>query len=150
MIERQELYFELSDSGDFVRLEPIERIHYDSDLDWDHNWVKTRVTVNGGCFSGQYSAEFMTVDFETFRKEFSRLYDNLKGNVNFSDLEGYLQLKIVGDGIGHFEVQVTACDKPGIEGSELNFTINFDQTYLKQLEYQLEKITEKFPPKNLK
>src|SRR5690606_4933969 len=103
MIESEEMYFEIVDAGDIVRLEPLELIKYCSDLDWDKNWIKTKVVVKSGKFSGQYWGEFMTVDFEKFKQELSRLYDNLNGTANFNDLEGYLELKIIGDGIGHFE-----------------------------------------------
>lgn len=145
MTEIQEIYFELFDAGDIVRLEPIELINYDSNIDWDKNWVKIKVTVKGGKFSGQYSGDFMAVDFEKFKQELSRLYDNLKGTVNFNDLEGYLELKITGDGIGHFEVDVKACDQPGINASELTFTMGFDQTEIKNLVNQLDRITKQFP-----
>lgn len=145
MTERQEIYFELFDAGDIVRLEPIELINYDSSIDWDRNWVKTNVTVKGGKFSGQYSGDFMTLDFEKFKQELSRLYDNLKGTANFNDLEGYLELKITGDGFGHFEVDVKACDQPRINASELTFTMGFDQTELKELVNQLDRITKLFP-----
>jgi hypothetical protein len=145
MDERQEIYFELFDAGDFVRLEPMELIKYDSDIDWDQNWVKTKVTIKGGKFTGQYSGDFMTVDFEKFKQELSRLYDNLKGTANFNDLEGYIELKITGDGIGHFEVDVKACDQPGVNASELTFTMGFDQTELKELVNQLDRITKQFP-----
>ena len=145
MTEERDLYFELYDAGDLVRLEPIELIKYSSDIDWDKNWVRTQVIIKCGKFSGQYLGEFMTVDFEKFKQELSRLYDNLKGSANFNDLEGYLELKIDGDGIGHFEVQGKACDKPGINGSELSFTMAFDQTALKGLVNQLDQITQQFP-----
>jgi hypothetical protein len=145
MAELQDIYFELIDAGDLVRLKPIELIKYDSDIDWDKNWVKTQVTVKGGKFSGQYTGEFMTVDFEKFKQELSKLYNNLKGTANFNDLEGYLELKINGDGIGHFEVEVKACDQPGINGSELTFTMAFDQTELNELVKQLDRITKRFP-----
>jgi hypothetical protein len=145
MDERQEIYFEIFDAGDLVRLEPIELIKYNSDVDWDKNWVKTKVTVKGGKFTGQYSGDFMTVDFEKFKQELSRLYDNLKGKASFNDLEGYLELKITGDGIGHFEVDVKACDQPGVNASELTFTMGFDQTELKELVNQIDRITKQFP-----
>lgn len=145
MNERQEIYFELFDAGDIVRLEPLELIKYNSDLNWDRNWIKTKVTVKGGLFSGQYSGDFITVDFEKFKQELSRLYDNLKGTANFNDLEGYLELKITGDGIGHFEVDVKACDQPGVNASELTFTMGFDQTELRELVNQLDRITKQFP-----
>lgn len=145
MTERREIYFEIFDAGDMVRLEPLELIKYDSDLDWDKNWVKTNVTVKGGKFSGQYSGDFMTVDFAKFKQELSLLYNNLKGTAKFNDLEGYLELKITGDGIGHFGVDVKACDHPGIYASELTFTMGFDQTVIKDLINQLDIITQQFP-----
>lgn len=140
-----ELIFEIFDAGDIVKIEPLELIKYDSELDWDRNWIKTKITVKGGAFSGQYQADIMTVDFEKFKQELSKLYDNLKGGAIFEDLEHALQLKIQGDGIGHFEVQVTANDNPGINSSKLSFTMAFDQTEIKHLVNQLDKITKAFP-----
>lgn len=145
MDERQEIYFEIFDAGDFVRLEPIELIKYNSDVDWDKNWIKTKVTIKGGKFSGQYLGDFMTIDFEKFKQELSILYNNLQGIANFNDLESYLELKITGDGIGHFEVDVKACDQPGVNASELTFTMGFDQTEIKELVNQLDRITKQFP-----
>ncbi|SRR5690606_25780648 len=145
MTEQQDIHFEIFDAGNLVRLEPIELIKYDSDIDWDQNWVKTKITVKGGNFSGHYPADILTVDFEKFQQELSQLYDNLKGTANFNDLEGFLELKIDGDGIGHFEVKVKACDHPGIYGSELTFKLTFDQTKLKELISQLDIITKQFP-----
>lgn len=85
------------------------------------------------------------MDFERFRQELSRLCNDLKGTANFSDLKGYLKLKIVGDGIGHFDVNVKACDQPGVNASELTFSMGFDQTELNDLINQLNKITKRFP-----
>lgn len=145
MNEIDKPYFEISDSGNLIRIEPIEIIDYDSNIDWDKNWLKTKFTIKGGEFSGEYFGDIMTVDFKQFSKEFSLLYDNLNGTANFHDLEGYLDLKIQGDGLGHFDVNVTACDQPGIESSELIFKMSFDQTIIKNLDFQLELITKKYP-----
>ena len=145
MTDFNDLFFELSDSGDSVKLEPLERINFDSDIDWDKNWVKTIVTVKGGKFSGNYTADIMTVDFEKFKQELSVLYDNLGGSAHFYDVERYLELKIKGDGIGHFEVDVRACDEPGVNASELTFTMTFDQTQIKGLVRQLDLITNHYP-----
>lgn len=139
-----ELYFELSDGGDLVRMEPLELPYQDSAHDWDKNWIKTLVTIKGGAFSGKFKADFMTVDFEKFKQELMRLYDDLKGSTSFYGLENYLELKIKGDGNGHFNVDITACDQPGI-GGKLNFSLAFDQTQIKELVRQLDKITKHFP-----
>ncbi|TWJ03445.1 hypothetical protein JN11_00988 [Mucilaginibacter frigoritolerans] len=137
--------FELSESGDIVRIEPLEYLRYDSNLDWDKNWIKTKVFIKGGAFSGEYIADFMSVDFLRFRNEFNALYDNLSGSAYFYDLEGYLEMKIKGDGFGHFNVDVKACDAPGVNASYLTFWMTFDQTYIKQMVRGLDAIIKEFP-----
>jgi len=144
MTEIQEIYFEIFDAGDIVRLEPKRLVREGSEVDYDNNWIVTTVTVKGGKFSGQFDAEFMTIDFEKFKQELRPLYDNLNGSATFSGLEGQLELKIVGDGIGHFEVRVVACDHPGY-GAQLSFIMGLDQTSIKELVNQLDKITKRFP-----
>jgi len=145
MTDEEDSYFEISENENLVRLEPIELVNYNSTLDWDNNFIKTKITVKGGAFSGQYFADIMTVDFEKFKQELVPLYDNLKGSAIFTDLEHALELKIKGDGLGHFEVNVKAWDKPNIDCSELTFALSFDQTKLKSLVNQLDRITKKFP-----
>lgn len=145
MTTDSDIYFELTGSGDMVRLEPKTLARGSGELtDWDRNWINTLVTVKGGHFTGQFEAMFMTTDFERFKQELKPLYDNLKGTAKFSGFEGQLELKIKGDGIGHFEVDVLACDQPGI-GGVLTFKMSFDQTIIKDLVEQLDSITRKFP-----
>jgi len=141
----QNIEFKISTGENFVKLEPIELIKYDSEIDWDKNWVKTKVFIKGGQFSGTYIAEFMTTDFEQFKQELFNLYDNLKGAANFKDLEGYLELKISGNGLGHFTIEVRAHDSTGVDMAELKFSLSFDQTQIKDFVYQLEKITKFYP-----
>ncbi|AWA31060.1 hypothetical protein HYN48_13735 [Flavobacterium magnum] len=101
-----ETYFEIFDSGSFIKLEPIEYTYLSAEMDWDKNWIKTKVEIRLENFTGNYIAEFTTLDFEDFERQISALYDNLNGTASFSDMENYLELRIVGDGIGHFEVTV--------------------------------------------
>ena len=140
------LCFDLQNSGNIVRLEPIGLINYRSSIDWDNNWIKTKITIKGGAFGGQYEADVMTIDFERFKQELYALYNNLNGKAVFADLERVLKLEIQGDGLGHFEVKVTAHDEPCF-GANLNFTMYFDQTYIKPLVHQLNEITKQFPIK---
>lgn len=120
-------------------------VHNNTELYWDKNWLKCKVSIKAGSFSGGYSAEFMTRDFLSFKEEFSALYDNLSGAAAFTDLERYLELRIVGDGNGHFEMSVVANDTSDIYSSQLRFEMNFDQTYIRPIVQQLNKITEAFP-----
>lgn len=136
--------FEILDGGKLIRLEPLHFINYSSDLDWDKNWIKTRVTVKGGVFGGQYLADFMTTDYEHLKRDLRKLDSDFEGHAKFKPLEGQLVLEINGDGLGHFEVYCTATDQPGC-GAELAFELSFDQTELNRLTRELDTITKMFP-----
>src|SRR6478609_6773838 len=70
-------YFEISDSGDLIRIEILGLSHPNAEMDWDKNWVKAIVEVKAGVFSGKFKADFMTVDFVSFKNELAKLYDKL-------------------------------------------------------------------------
>lgn len=86
----------------------------------------------------------MTVDFESFKTELTKLYEKLNGIATFSTLESQVEIKITGDGIGHLSAECEVMDYVGI-GNKLEFKINFDQTHIPKILNQLEKITNRFP-----
>ncbi|MBD1432379.1 hypothetical protein H8B06_06045 [Sphingobacterium sp. DN00404] len=139
------LNIEIKDIGNYIRIEPLQRLYYESESDWDKNWISTQITVAAGAFSGTYTADLTTFDFKNFKHDLNNLYDNLNGSLEFRDLEGYLKLIIKGDGIGHFNLQATCCDKPGPDSAELRFELSFDQTFIRPMVNSLKEITEKFP-----
>ncbi|RNI34811.1 hypothetical protein EFY79_14070 [Hanamia caeni] len=144
MTQYSETYFEIFDGGDMIRVEPYQAIKDGSALDWDRNWIKTKVKIKGGVFSGQYVADFMTTDFELLKRDFKKLDKDFNATANFEPLEGQLKLNISGDGLGHFEVKCIAQDQPGVGGT-LSFILSFDQTELARLINELDKITKAFP-----
>lgn len=144
MIDSSDIYLEFTDAGDIIRVEPLSLIYPNGQLDWDRNWIKTRVTVKGGVFSGQFTAEFMTTDFEVFKQQLKKLDNDFNGPATFEPLEGQLILKIKGDGLGHFELDCEATPEPHL-GHSLSFSISFDQTQIKEYVKQLDKITKRFP-----
>lgn len=144
MTHHSEIYFEIFDRGDLIRVEPYQAVKYNSQHDWDKNWVKTRVTIKSGVFSGQYVADFMTTDFELIKRDFKNFDKDFNATAKFEPLEGQLVLNISGDGLGHFEVECIARDQVGY-GGKLSFSINFDQTELTRLIIELDKITKAFP-----
>ena len=146
MTPTSDLYFEIFDSGDLIRIEPVQVYDDVSQLDWDRNWVRTKVIVKGGVFSGQFTADFMTTDFELLKRDLKSLDKDFKGTGKLEPLEGQLILNIIGDGLGHFEVNCKATDQPGYGGT-LAFTLSFDQTELSRLINELDKITKAFPIK---
>lgn len=144
MIDFSELCLEFKDAGDFIRLEPLHFIYPNAQSDTDRNCINTLVIIKGGVFSGQYTAEFMTTDFELFKQELKALYTDFRGSAKFDPLEKQLVLSIQGDGLGHFQLDCEANPDPHI-GHCLSYSISFDQTQIKEYIRQLEAITRKFP-----
>ena len=136
-------FFEISESGNFIRIDLIGFNDPDAELDWDKNWVKGFVKVKAGGFSGEFKADFMTVDFISFKNELIKLYDQLNGTATFNTFENQVEIKIVGDGIGHLKAECQVMDYAGM-GNKLEFEINFDQTHIPKIVNQLEKITNKY------
>ena len=82
--------FEICDAGDLIRLEPIQVYDDNSQLDWDRNWVRTKVTVKGGAFSGEFTADLMTTDFELFKRDLINLDKDFKGTAKMNYLAAKL------------------------------------------------------------
>ena len=137
-------YFEISESGNFIRIELLKLSHLNAEMDWDANWIKGFVKVKAGGFNGEFNAEFMTVDFISFKTELTKLYDKLNGIASFQTLENQVDIKIKGDGIGHLNAECEVMDFAGM-GNKLIFEINFDQTHIPKLLNELGKIISKFP-----
>lgn len=138
------LYFELKYNGDFLRIELLNLAYPDSRLDWDRKWINSNASLKVGGFSGQFDCLLMTTDFDRFNKEFTPLYEKLDGTATFNTIEGQIEIKIKGDGIGHFEAVCRVMDFAGT-GNTLEFRLNFDQTIIPELVNQLENITRTYP-----
>lgn len=143
----ENLFFEISNQGNSIKIETLYLIKYDSEIDYDRNWIQCKVIVSGGAFSGEYISDLMTTDFEKFKHELNSLYTNLNSVAEFYDLESAVNIKIKGDGIGHFNAEIICNDSPGIETAQLKYEIDFDQTFIKGIVKQLNDITRKFPIK---
>ena len=138
-----EIYFEITDGPDIIRVEPLQWSHPNADNDWDRKWIQSRITIKGGAFRGQFGCDLILSDFESFKNELRKAYDNLEETVTFKTLEGQIEIKCVGDGLGHFEVDCEVMDEAGI-GNTLNVTMSFDQTAIPELVRQLDTISNKF------
>lgn len=137
-------FFEISECGNLIRIELIRLNYPNAELDWDRNWILGFVKVKAGAFSGEFKADFMTIDFINFKNEITNLYNKLDGIIMFQTLESQVGIKIVGDGIGHLNAKCVVMDNAG-SGNKLEFEISFDQTHIPKILNQLEKITNKFP-----
>lgn len=143
-MSEEKTHFEISESGNLIRIELIGLNHPNAELDWDKNWIRGIVNVKAGAFSGEFKADFMTVDFVSFKNELAKLYEKLNGIATFYTLEEQVMVKVVGDRIGHLKADCVVMDNAGI-GNRLEFEIDFDQTHIPKILNQLERITVKFP-----
>ena len=144
-MEVNELFFEINDGNNQVKVTPKNFIYPNAEQVWDSYWLKSDVIIKAGAFSGNYEADFMSVDFAKFKKELEYLYDHLDSTATFEGLEQYLTITLKGDGLGHLEGLCQASDKPGWMPNDLEFYLNIDQTHIPGLIRQLDNIIKEFP-----
>jgi hypothetical protein len=137
-------YFEITDGGDIVRVEVIGTTASPSIDHRDKPWLETTVTVKGSSFRGQYSAEFMPIDFYKFRQQLVSLKYHLDQNAAFEGTEGYLRILFNIEHDGYTEIKVEACDVPGI-GAILGFGMSLELSYLQRLIDQLDEVLKHYP-----
>jgi len=150
MIETTKIKFILGkESSEYLQILIYNFAYPDSTDFWDGNWINARIKIKVGGFTGDYSAHLRNVDFLDFKNGLARLYNKLDGYANFNCLEDYIQIKIKGDGLGHFSADCVANDNPGIYGHELRFSIDFDQTEIQRLTKMIDDILIEFPIKDM-
>lgn len=121
------------DHGEGVTIAIREREHRDARSE---GWLDAEVLVNLGAWSGRYSAQFHENDFSPFAAKLEELRATLTGDATLSSLDGYLDLTLTGDGLGHISVMGEAWDRPRV-GSHLLFSYETDQTALPALQASL-------------
>jgi hypothetical protein len=117
------------DRGDAITISVPERDHRDPRLE---GWLDAEVAIKLGVWSGRYSAQFHEDDFLRFAEMLEQLQATLKGQAIMSSLDGYLDLTLTGDGLGHISVVGAAWDRPRV-GSHLVVSYETDQTAVPQL-----------------
>jgi hypothetical protein len=111
---------------------------------YDANWLKSRVEISVGSFSGSFGLSLMTGDFVSFLKQLDSLYQTLEGEAKFETMEGQIGFSLVGNGRGGIEVSGYAVDRAGV-GNRLEFKFSIDQTYLFSTVREVRKIIHEFP-----
>jgi hypothetical protein len=111
---------------------------------YDDNWLRVRICVSVGAFSGEYAATFLTDELASFKVQLEKLYQSLKGTASFTTMEEQLSLQISGNGKGAIQAQGDAVDDSG-NRNKLYFAFHIDQTYLQSTLQELQGVTELFP-----
>ena len=111
---------------------------------WDGNWLACIAEVAGGAFRGSLDRILRNEDIGRFHDQVAELYERLTGEALFDTLEGWFDLRLIGDGRGHVEARGQVCDD-SVRGNVLEIRLFFDQTYLRPLMGQLRAAMEAFP-----
>ncbi len=81
---------------------------------WDGNWMRAEVEVVVGGFGSRVTGDLRTDELARFHEQFSRLQESLRGTAEFVTFEGWLSVRVVGDGRGHMRLQCEVRDEPGV------------------------------------
>jgi hypothetical protein len=137
-------YFEFTDGYDIVRVMVKGFIAKPDKATTHSNWLESVITVKGCTLGGQYSAEFLPIDFHRFRQQLVSLMYGLDKSAIFVGELGYLRLRfqVIKDCFA--EISVKACDVPGI-GSELTFDMNVRFSDIEKAVKDLDNIVERYP-----
>lgn len=93
-------------------------------------WVRTNVDVRIGGFSGHVEGDLRIEELSRLRSDLRILHDRLAGEVVFSTMEDWIEIRFVGNRHGHIDVDAQLRDCPGT-GNTLRFSMsNIDQTHL--------------------
>lgn len=133
-----------STTSQFLRVTPLRRTHPACSDYWDGNWIDSLVDVSVGAFTGKYTACLRTDEFKAFRVALENLYRTAKSDSSFTSMEEWIEVQVIGDGLGHFEAQCTLRDAAGI-GNTSRFNLDFDQTEIPVMLKSLHSIEESFP-----
>lgn len=129
---------------DYLRVVVRRWLYPEADDYWDGNWVAAEVAARAGAFQGVFEASLRTTDFESFRRKLGALYETLSGEAVFETMERWVDVRIVGDGRGHFEACCGLRDDASF-GSRLSFSLAFDQTQVPAMLENLDEIVRRFP-----
>jgi hypothetical protein len=116
------------EGGEFLIIALIGRSHPEACDYWDGNWVSASVELQAGGFHGSVGGHLRAEELAAFREQFAALQETLRGAAEFRTMEGWLSIRVKGDGRGHMECQCVVRDQPGI-GNTLDFTLATDQTF---------------------
>ena len=102
------------------------------------------VEVQAGGFRGSVGGHLRAEELVAFHGQLARLPESLRGTAEFATMEGWLSIRVGGDGRGHMECRWVVRDEPGI-GNTLDFTLATDQTFTRSTVAELATAVQAFP-----
>jgi hypothetical protein len=144
MKKRPAPYFEITDGSDIVRVTVDGYTTKPSEAKTGSRWLESVITVKGCTLGGQYSAEFLPIEFHQFRQRLVSLIYGLERTATFESESEFLRLQFEMIYEDFAEIDVRACDVPGV-GSVLNFKMGMAVSDINSLVLQLENILNRYP-----
>src|SRR4051812_42855804 len=94
-----------------------------------YDWIKARIQVWAGGFTGDVQVFICLGDIVRFRQELEAVYNDARGIAQFKTLEDQLYIRVECDALGH--IAATGYLKDDLAGGgELKFDLRYDQTLL--------------------
>lgn len=113
--------------------------------DSDANWLRSRIRVAAGPFSGETDAALTTQDFVYFERELTEVLRTLKGKATFQTDEDSLRFDVEMGSRGTATVSGAAKASGGGSQASLRFAFETDQSYLAQTKRALAEMVKHFP-----
>jgi hypothetical protein len=132
------------EGGGFLTITLVGRSHPGASDYWDGNWVMASVGVQAGGFRGSVGGHLRAEELADFHEQLARLQESLRGTAEFATMEGWLSIRVEGDGRGHMECRCVIRDEPGI-GNTLDCTLSTDQTFTRSTVAELAAAVQAFP-----
>jgi hypothetical protein len=132
------------EGGGFLTLTLIGRSHPGASDYWDGNWITASVEVQAGGFRGSVRGHLRAEELAAFYYQLARLQESLRGTAEFATREGWLSIRVEGDGRGHMVCRCVVRDEPGV-GNTLDCTLATDQTFTRATVAELAAAVQAFP-----
>lgn len=135
----EELFFEINESGRYLKLIP-SRFLYDNG-EFDEDLLGVKILAKSGGLQANIHGVFMWQDFKSLYIEMQKLSNELNHSFEFENLESDLHLNVKGDGVGNIYITISVYED-FTHDSKLIFTLNPDQSFLNDILKQLYKIVK--------
>ncbi|MCS7168079.1 MAG: hypothetical protein RMI91_11915 [Gemmatales bacterium] len=132
------------EGGGFLNIALISRPHPEASDYWDSNWISASVEVKAGGFRGSASGHLRAEELAEFHRQLAQLQESLWGTAEFTTMEGWLSIRVEGDGLGHMTCRVVVRDEPSV-GNTLDCTLRTDQTFTRSTVAELAAAVQVFP-----
>lgn len=132
------------EQAEYLTIKLFGRSHPACQDYWDGNWLRAEVEVEATGFRGLVTGDLRTDELARFHEQLSRLQESLRGTAEFVTMEGWLSIRVVGDGRGHMRFECEVRDEPGI-GNTLTCEFGYDQTFVPPILTQLRQALDRYP-----